>query len=476
MLYDHRLNKSFFPDSLIFLFKTKASTSFTFSYLRNSPRIEHRLRKDAVWFQPMASSGPIIMKAKIIAQFVLPLILLAGCSSENEKAQDNFPEQLKHRVELLNDGEAIEVRFIEHSQNGERLVQIRTDFRNGVTIFDYFRNDGSLREESEYFPVSDPANAELKDRQVKRVSLYDSDGITLLTKQTYREDGTTESFSRLRLDGGRELEAYSLSGKVIVLHELRNSEGRITLREEFSDSGNLKVQVRASEDGGMRIVQFQDDGITRKSITIRKPRNSPYGYYRYGYGYSYYQRPEYVEYHDDGVTVKMRVEYESSSTTVQYFDENGARLEKRYFSEYGRKTVTAYWPNGEVRYEQTWRGPGYRSDRTDFTDYDLDDVEEFDINGDKVREVEFYDNGVPKVEKVFDGVNSYSGVHRHFNKDGILEREVEVTGYYEYGEEKTFEEAEEEVKADIPSYLTGVEERGPVPEENDLPDYEFEDK
>lgn len=410
-----------------------------------------------------------------LATLALTLLFVVGCSP-SETAKDDFPEKLKVRLELTESDDAVETRIIQYSDNGEKLIQIRTEFRDGSTVINYFRDDGTLREEAEYFPKEAPEvtgnsntqNTSPKDpndtsgsdvdieptRILKRVSLYESDGKTLISKKTFRSDTTPESEMRIRIDGHRETEHFSSDGKHIVMRVLENTDGDEYLKETFSDEGVLEKVAKRIDKYETHVVVYRSDGVTRKSLTIlKKKRSDPYGY---GYGYGYGSRnptleddyPEYIEYNPDGISVKMRVSYDNSSTTVEYFDRNGALVEEREYSDYNRLTVKHYWPNGEVRYEQLWRSPSYNyGPRMEIDDYKLESIEENDINGDPTREIEFRENGNPEIEKVFDGKNSYSGVHRYYDEDGNLEKEVDVYNWNDKGEPRYFGKKKAEIEA-----------------------------
>lgn len=446
------------------------------------------------------------MKARIIFSVLFLIVVLGVCfllpSFLDSTPQTNdFPQKLNTRVILTDEEDSVEYRMIEYADGREKLVFIRTDYRDGITVLDYFRPDGSLREETEYYPVSD-TSVDVSERQVKRVSLFDSQGDDVISRHIYREDGTSDSYTRLRVDGLSETETYSADGKAIVSRELVTRIGKVKLKEEFSEDGQHLVMRRVNDyrgnlvskdvystdgvlelevkraDGEIHIVEYQDDGVKRKSLTVRFERSSGGYSYGYGYGYYYQRSPEYYLYQNDGVTLAMEVSYDTSSTTVKYFDKHGALIEKRVYSTYGRFTVTGYWANGEKRFEQKYTGPGYQPDRTDVSQFELDEATEFDMNGDEIREVEFYDNGNPRIDRTYDGVKAETGIKRTYDEDGYLKREVEVTGWHEYGEEKVYGEEEgeinEKIEADIPSLLTELEERQIPPKESELKEVEID--
>lgn len=402
------------------------------------------------------------MKHFMVIMIAFLFVFFEGCKKVNDNP---FPEHLNTKVELHSSEDSVEQRVTQYSPAGEKLVYVRTDFRNGVVVVDYFREDGTLREENEFFPSSGEETHDLSKRQMRRLSLFDTDGKTLLSRRFFRLDGTVESHQRFRVDGWQETEHYSKDAKHITLRELRNRDGKLNVREEFSETGILQIQVRVTPDDDIHIVEYRDDGVTRKALTIREDSD-----YRYSWNY-----PEYHVYHPDGITIAMKATYSSSSTTVKYYDQNGALEQKREYSDYGRFKLTWYWPNGEKRYYQYWTGPGYRNPHTDISKHKISEAEEFDFNGKKVREVEFYDNGNPEEEMILDGVTAYSGIRRNYSEEGILEKEVEIKRYYDYGETKTFEDAEEPIKADLPAGLTSLDDRPLPPDSSDLPDFEIDE-
>ncbi|HMO24603.1 MAG TPA: hypothetical protein PKC98_26870, partial [Candidatus Melainabacteria bacterium] len=100
--------------------------------------------------------------------------------------------KLNTRVELRKSEDSIQYRFIEYSDDGERLVQIRTEFRDGLTVYDYFRGDGTLREETEYYPSDDADSLDLANRVLKRVSAFDATGKKIIESRSYRQNGALE--------------------------------------------------------------------------------------------------------------------------------------------------------------------------------------------------------------------------------------------------------------------------------------------
>lgn len=406
----------------------------------------------------------------ILALLALVAVVFIAVNIDFESPKNlspGFPEKLNTRIELRKSEDSIQYRFIEYSDDGERLVQIRTEFRDGLTVYDYFRGDGTLREETEYYPSEDADSLDLASRVLKRVSAFDATGKKIIERRSYRLNGALEILTRLRADQSWESEKFSEDGNVLLVRQVVNKYGLLSVREDFRADGTLARVVKEKSRQETLIVTYREDGFTPESMTTRKSSGS------YGYGYtSYYQEVEYVLYHDNGIAVKMKVEYPwSSMTRVSYYGPTGNLLEKREYSEYGRFELEAYWPNGEKKFEQVWKGPGYRADRTDISQFKLDETTEYGIDGVKTREVTYWDNGNAKKIREFDGKNSSSGIIRKYREDGTLESEQEQLDSFEYGEEKKFE-AEENIKADLPEEIRQVEDRSKPPAKSDLPSYD----
>lgn len=400
----------------------------------------------------------------LVGLAALGVYLVSHFDTSSGKSFPQFPEKLETRIELRESEDAIQYRFIKVSSDGERLIQIRSEFRDGSTVYDYFRDDGTLREETEYFPSE---SVELSTRQLRRVSDFDETGKKIVSSKQFREDGSADIFTRLRADGSLETEQYSEDGQYLAVRQVVDKFGLLTVREEYGSAGKLARVVREKDKYETHIITYGADGFTRHSMTVRKRSRSS------GYGYSYYDdRGEYILYHDDGVTVAMKVDYPwSSKTRVSYFGPNGNLIEKREYSEYGSFELTAYWPNGEKKFEQTWSGPGNRVERTDISSFRIKETVEFNLDGEKTREVTYWDNGKAKKVRDYDGKNAYSGMTRKYREDGTLESEQEQFDTFDYGELKEVE-ADEAIQVQLPEEIYTVPEREKAPDSRDLPRYD----
>lgn len=375
------------------------------------------------------------MKLFSIVSTMVLLLVLSGCRKESvDISQTEFPSHLRTKVELLRarDNKGGRVRVVILNEDKTKVVGAEVEYENGVTEFEEYREDGSLRELTGFYPLS--PDGQSTKRIPSRSVLFDKDGKTVLFERLSRTDGTTESLNRSRSDGGFETETFYPDGKTTKTRKLVNAYKDVVLEETYRSNGKLETQRRKMAYSEYETTEFRSDG-TRLSVTTG--------------GANRWSPVDKVIFAEDGVMVEQKIRYTGYSVDVEYRRTDGTLAEKRHYTSYGSCTVTVYGTDGKPQFRQEWRGsPG--SEWTDASGYKLRTVEELKPDGSVAREIEVYDDGVT-VKKVVikDGVNWYSGTFRYFRPDGTLEKEEVKENYDSVKDTKEFKQ-EEGIKETVP--------------------------
>lgn len=370
-----------------------------------------------------------------IASFalVVSLLVLGGCVRHEDISKNDYPVYHKTKVELAKDksGSGGRVRFLVYSDDGSKLIAAENQYGDGVTEYEQFREDGTLREVNAFYPLAPNATV----RVPKRTALYDKNGKTLLFERIQRRDGTAESSKRNRADGGFETETFHADGKTTSLRRVVSAKGEVTLEETFRPNGKLETQTRKVGHDDTETTEYRENG-SRSSVTTR--------------GANRWSPVEKVVFDSDGLMVEQKIRYTSLSIEVEYRRPDGTLAEKRSYSSYGGVTITTYGDDGKPRYRQEWRGSRAGDDWTDMSKLRVTEVDELKPDGTVSREIEFYDDGkTVKKTRVRDGAHYFSGTYRYFRPDGTLEKE-EVKEDHEKVKEKKEFKPEENIKEALP--------------------------
>jgi len=376
--------------------------------------------------------------ASIVLILVSLMVLgLSGCRREaDDISQPNYPTHLRHRVELLKDqdGKGGRVRYILYNEEMTKKIGVENQYPDGVTEFEYYREDGTLREINGFYPL-DPDGKDTT-RKPRRTVLFDKNGKTVLFERITRIDGTAEMYNRSRADGGFETELFYPDGKTTKNRKVTSSSGEVTLEETYRQNGRLETQMRKISYYEYETTEFRENG-TRLSVTTR--------------GSSRWSPVYKTVFAADGIQVEMKAQYTSWSVEVEYRRPDGTLAEKRNYSSYGSMTVTTYGPDGKAQWRQEWRGTPVSGDWTDTTNYRITRIEEVKPDGyTATREIELYDDGktVKKI-RIRDGVNYYSGTNKYFRPDGTLEKEEVQEDYNKVKDTKEFK-PEENIRETLP--------------------------
>lgn len=379
--------------------------------------------------------------ASIVCTMVL-LLVLSGCKKEAaDIAQTDFPSQLRTKVELLRsrDNKGGRVRVVILNEDKTKVTGAEVEYENGVTEIEEYREDGSLREVTGFYPADGKSTKRMPSRNV----LFDKDGKTVLFERLSRPDGTTESFNRSRSDGGFEAETFYPDGKTTKTRKVFSSSKDVMLEESYRANGKLETQRRKLSYYEYETVEFRENGTRLSSTTSGTSRWSPV---------------EKIVFADDGVMVEQKIRYTSYSVEVEYRRTDGTLAEKRSYSSYGSCTVTVYGADGKPQFRQEWRGTP-ATEWTDASGYKLREIEELKPDGTVLRDIELYDDGVTvKQITTKDGVNYYSGTYRYFRPDGTLEKEEVKENYDKVKETKEFK-PEDNIKEKLPDEFLKLSRR-----------------
>lgn len=361
------------------------------------------------------------------------LLVLSGCGGQvKDISKNDYPVYHKTKVELAKDkdGSGGRVRSLVYNEDQTRLVAAENQYGDGVTEYEQYRDDGTLREVNGFYPLAENA----KHRRLKRTVLFDKNGKTVLFERVLRPDGTVESYNRSRPDGGFESETLYADGKTTKTHKLVSASGDVTLEESYRQNGRLEQQTRKVGYGETEITEYRENGL-RSSVTTR--------------GANRWSPVEKIVFDSAGVIVEQKVRYTSNSVEVEYRRPDGTLAEKRSYSSYSGVTITSYGEDGKPRYRQEWRGSRSSDDWTDMSKLRVTEVDELKPDGTVLREIEFHDDGktVKKIH-VRDG-GYYSGTYRYFRPDGTLEKEEVKESYDKVKETKEFK-PEDNIRETVP--------------------------
>jgi len=388
---------------------------------------------------------------------LLPLAAI-GCSRQSDVVDDpvHFPESLPARVELPDDSQGIDGRFKLVSPDTGRLIYVRTEFRNGETALELFRDDESLREVQVHYPLPENSggSGEARERQSKLDLIYDEDGRTILLERAYTPDGKPMRYGSRLPDGSFDTRDYYGDGSTVHRHQVLDRKDKIVLVELFREDGTIESTRRVDRYGGSELVEYRSDGTAGTST---RRGSSPYE--------SVYR----TVFAEDGKTVVMKVTYTSYTIEAEYFGADGKLVEKRQFSSYGRTTVRNYDENGKERLVRIWTSKG-NDDWTDVgPDRHLTELQERGEDGKTTRKITFYPDGTtPRTVFLPEDGHYLKGTYRHFRPDGTLEKEEYKEDYNKVRDEKEYT-VEDDVHQDLPPGSLEWQEREKPPVLSDMP-------
>lgn len=380
----------------------------------------------------------------------MTLILLAistvcGCSSRSQNDTEDgagFPTRNLSRVELPPDESQIEVRVVNRSDNGQRIKNILTEFRNGVTEWKFFRENETLELIVQHYPVGEntPENSK---RRLRMTLVYDEDGKTLLYERAYREDGTAAVFGSRRADGNFRRENFFPDGKIPATIEIIDKSGLVLIEQIFKTDGMIDQVVRRDKRGNTVTEDYRENG-TLETVTSR-PRSN-------------HGPVERTFFSESGLEVVLFVRFNSSSVHVRYY-QNGEVVEERDVFRTGFVNVSTKDKKGNLLVRRYSGKPG-SPNWADTRDLQLKGLQEHNGDGKLIREIKFHEDGrTPKEIRYPDTSNTiYKSLYKYFREDGTLEKEEYKESYNETRDEKEYT-PEDNIREEIPEEYFDLPER-----------------
>ncbi len=294
---------------------------------------------------------------------------LTGCKDESETATANPPQQaptqpaapaLIRTVKLMPPESGENQRIYKTTPDGT-LVEMSVDYRDGRLETYTFRPDKTVSRKQEFYPYTGV---------LKSTTDYASDGTTVVAETLNRGTGTLELTRKTLADGTMETTRYRLDGKRLhsVTHERNGAlvdatfyrqDGTTlwaTAKALNANETEVKFYNAAGQVEKVRTSKTSSSGYSSNveySITVLRPDSTAaYKQFWSGYQSSYYRSislKTVEEYEADGKTLKRKLTFNYSGTTVQeaVAYENGVK-----------KTVRTYRWDGTLETEKTYDSTG----------------------------------------------------------------------------------------------------------------------
>lgn len=332
------------------------------------------------------------------------------------------------------------------SADGTRLVEIEVAYRDGGIGHQYFREDGTLRDEEHRW-----GNGNLKKR-----TQYSSDGKTVVSGETHRVDGTLETGNVRLADGTRDERDYHSDGTTVAAHRVTDRSGNVVLREAFRTDGTQQSREVVLADGNKEKTTWFDNGkqVQKHSVVDRwghtvyleeefradgsavsKTERLTNGttetklYSPTGNLQMHRLKPSYGEevttyYREDGTTISQKFTVQYSNAEGWFYRPDGSLEQHRRFGYYSMD-VDVYGADGKtVAYRQHWRKKSGSYYFSDPADYELDSVEICDDQGRTIKEQSFEDDGARVTQAIdYDADADVKTAVRTYRDDGTLEKE-----------------------------------------------------
>lgn len=277
----------------------------------------------------------------------LLLLGLAGCDSKPDKSNPPTPPTPTApknivKVELRPESSGEFQRIYTYTPDGARLIELQVDYRDGKTVKEFYRLDGSLKTKQNFFQSSRPLKLE-------KETDYAADGKTVLVERTYRIQGVIDSAKKFNTDGSTETTRYRLDGKRLHSVENRDSAGNATATYWRAD-GSLWAKSKTLGSQGyyvqpMEITYYGTNGNVAQVRTIRSNGmditvNRADGTLQYTQTWSGYSSPYYrsftldslKEYETDGKTLSREVKFTYSTRVNEAHSyTKGVKTSSRYY-------------------------------------------------------------------------------------------------------------------------------------------------
>jgi len=363
-----------------------------------------------------------------------------------------FPGKTKVRVHAPPAAQGETIRYITYpSKDSNTPEEIQIEYTNGVTGYEFYRADGTIRETTEYWPLQEGAT----QRVLKSGSTRSDDGQKFMSDRSFRPDGTRLREGKRLEDGSYQVDFYFADGLTLERHQLLSAADKPLLEQVFRDNGTLKGHTQVEASGKMTITTYFADGKT-ESVTIVPV--------------TYWENVTTTFYYPDGVNKSRRIEWTTYATQVIYYRVDGTKRLMTEESNYasGSKAFTHYDDQGRMVMKQTYRVETKKDSATgqSVKTYLLRTVEEFNAAGKETREINFAADGrTPQQVFIPKPPGSYwGGTRKTFRADGSLEKVEERNSSDNVVSTKTYT-AEENVREPFPdSYLVRpAEEALPAP-------------
>lgn len=388
-------------------------------------------------------------------KFLLLLVTISmvfGCGRKPDSSVQ-FPTKTQTRIVLPEDAANVIASYVFRSEDGTYDEKVLVEYRDGVSEQRLFRPDSTIRELRQWHPLEPGSNS--KNRQLKRVLLFDGNGKTVLFERVQRNDGTVEINGNRRSDGNfrREFfaEGSSRPNKILVVHP----SGVNLLEQLYRPDGSIDKVVDRSKRGYTVTSVFREDGTLE--YVISRPL-SPYG-------------PVEKSFYDSLGLIELHVRYTSYSVHVQYY-ENGEVVEERDIMEAGTGKVTTYDKDGN-KLVRSYKGKPKSPLWTDISDYKLHSITEYEGESKVKREIELHeDEKTPKVIKYPDGPGTYyKTLYKYFRPDGTLEKQEYKEDYKTIKDVKEFD-VEDDIREEIPEQYFERSDRKPPSLLSVMPKYQ----
>jgi len=363
-----------------------------------------------------------------------------------------FPGKTKVRVHAPPAAQGEEIRFITYaSKDSNTPEEIQIEYKNGVTGYEFYRADGTLRETTEYWPLAKGAG----QRVLKSGSTRSDDGTMFMSDRSFRPDGSREREGKRLEDGSYQIDFFFADGSTLERHQLVGKDGKPLLEQVYRDNGVLKGFTQVDATGKMTITTYFADGKT-ESVTIVPS--------------TYWENIWARYYFPDGVNIAVRYEWTTYNKQAIYYRLDGTRRLMVEESNYatGNEVWTHFDDKGRMVMRQIYRvetkvdASTGKPVRTTL----LRTVEEFDAAGKETREISFAADGrTPNQVFIPKPPGSYwGGTRKTFRADGSLEKVEEKNNNGDVVSTKTYT-AQENVRERFPdAYLVRpVEPAMPTP-------------
>lgn len=377
-----------------------------------------------------------------IFPLIVAISIVSGCGYDGDRSSSQiFPTRNAIRLELPEEDEQIDFRFVNWAEDGSHVRTIVTEFKDGITETKYFRPDSTLDKITQFYPASDEEDAGGSDgkRQLRISLVYDEDGKVLLYERAFQTDGKAAVFGSRRADGVFRRELFYEDGKNLHRLHFIDRSGLVLIEQIFGRDGIVDLVIRRDNRGNEATEEYREDG-TLRYVTVR-PRSK-------------HGPVERSFFSTDGARLEMQVRYASGSIQVKYY-ENGKVVEERYVYQSGTASVST-WDKDGNKVTRRYSGKPDSNSWTDISGFELKGVTEYDGDTRVRREIEFHPDGkTPREVRYPDGPGTtYKTLYKYFREDGTLEKEEYKEDYKTTRDEKEYP-VEDNIRETVPEeYFT----------------------